>query len=280
MKSHWLQGTILRTASLLAPGDQRAEWLQGWHSELWYIPKRRATRFCLGAFQDALWLRRNNPSAVKPRGIRLESPIGCLAFLAILAAVSCLIAVRMPAPDTMTSSSHLRARDLPAGCMAMLLISGLALPAVWLPMGRAPLNGHPMPWPGRLRRGIFLILKIALLQPMMLLGFFVIVWLGPVAPVAAQLGISAVWFLTFRWVLIDQQQRCPVCLRLLTDPVRIGSASRTFLEWYGAESTCSRGHGLLHVSGISPSYSGKSEWLRLDDSWSDLFSEAVKVRQR
>ena len=81
--------------------------------------------------------------------------------------------------------------------------------------------------------------------------------------------------LALRWVITDQQRRCPVCLRLLTNPVRIGTPSRTFLEWYGAESTCSRGHGLLHVSEISSSYSEKPQWLRLGDSWSGLFSGAA-----
>ncbi len=60
MKSEWLQHIILHVASLLAPSDQRAEWLEEWRSELWYVPRRGATRFCLGAFRDALWLRRNN----------------------------------------------------------------------------------------------------------------------------------------------------------------------------------------------------------------------------
>ena len=73
----------------------------------------------------------------------------------------------------------------------------------------------------------------------------------------------------------DQRRRCPVCLRLLTDPVRIGSASQTFLEWYGAESTCSRGHGLLQVSEMPASYAAKPEWLALGDSWNDLFPEAA-----
>jgi hypothetical protein len=77
-----------------------------------------------------------------------------------------------------------------------------------------------------------------------------------------------------RWVVMDQRRRCPVCLRLLTNPVRIGSASQTFLEWYGTESTCSRGHGLLHVPEISASYNSTEQWLRLDASWDDLFSQA------
>jgi hypothetical protein len=71
-------------------------------------------------------------------------------------------------------------------------------------------------------------------------------------------------------MLLDQRRRCPVCLRTLTDPVRIGSPSQTFLDWYGGESMCSRGHGLLQVSEISNSCSG-NEWLNLDPSWSGLF---------
>jgi hypothetical protein len=58
MKSQWLQSIILRTASLLAPGDQRTEWLTGWRSELWYIPRRGSTVFCLGAFRESIWSRR------------------------------------------------------------------------------------------------------------------------------------------------------------------------------------------------------------------------------
>ena len=87
-------------------------------------------------------------------------------------------------------------------------------------------------------------------------------------PFAPQLGMFALWILALRWVLIDQRQRCPVCLRLLIQPVRIGNSSHTFLEWYGAESICSRGHGLQHIPEITASYSGQQEWLNLDDSWS------------
>lgn len=269
MNGEWLPSTILRAASLLAPGDQRGEWLEGWRSELWYIPRRERTRFSMGAFRDALWLRRNNPSPVTRVGMPIESPLGCLAFLAILAAASSLAAVSVPAPRVMMPSSHLRARDLPDGSMGMLLLSGLALPAMRLAMG-AGANRCPMPWPDRLRRGIFLALKIALLQPILFGGFVVLLWIGPLAPIAAQLGFGASFSLAFRWVLADQRRRCPVCLRLLTDPVRVGTPSETFLEWYGSESMCSRGHGLLHSSEMPASYSGSPRWLRLDDSWSGL----------
>jgi hypothetical protein len=162
---------------------------------------------------------------------------------------------------------------LPQGCVAMLLLSALALPVIRLAMGPHA-SRYPLPWRSRLRRGIFLALKIALIQPMML-GGFVAVCAMPIA----NMPFSVCWILAIRWALIDQRDRCPVCLRLLTTPVRIGSASQTFLEWYGAESVCSRGHGLLHTWEMHASYSGKPEWLALDDSWKSLFSEAAEVRQ-
>jgi hypothetical protein len=99
MNSQRPQHAILRVASLLAPRDQRAEWVQEWRSELWYIPRHGATRFCLGAFRDAFWLRRNNPDEVTRTGIHLESPVSCVAFLATLAAVSIFITITVRVPD-------------------------------------------------------------------------------------------------------------------------------------------------------------------------------------
>ncbi|MDR3702824.1 MAG: hypothetical protein P4L56_24475 [Candidatus Sulfopaludibacter sp.] len=263
IKSQWLQRTVLRAASLLAPGDRRAEWLEGWRSELWYVPPRGATRFCLGAFRDAFWLRRNSLS---PMMLRLESPLACLSFLAALAAASSLMAVCLPGPHTMTRSGHLSARDLPAGCAAMLLVSWVFFAAIRVAMGRAAAQPQPVPWHGRLRLGIFLALKIALVQPILLCGF-----VAAAAVPGGSLALWAWWAVPCHWVLADQRRRCPVCPRLLTSPVRIGTPSQTFLEWYGAESTCSRGHGLLHVAETPASYSGKPQWLRLGDSWSGLF---------
>ena len=67
---------LLRSASLLVPGRSRADWLAEWQAELWHVlhsqddacqraaPEGPAhlspTAFCLGAFQDAWWLRQNS----------------------------------------------------------------------------------------------------------------------------------------------------------------------------------------------------------------------------
>jgi hypothetical protein len=268
MKSEWPRYAVLRAASLLAPGDQRAEWMEEWRSELWYVPRRGATLFCLGAFRDALWLRRNNLGRATRSGAHLESPLSCLALLATFAAVSIFIAVRLekmlPFPEDHGAPS-LRA----AGAILLLFLP-LATVAFTIAYR------SPMPQPRKLRGWIFLGLKIALVLPILQGG---VVALIVFAPGLVGLSMIAASVLLFRWVFADQQRRCPVCLRLLTKPVRIGTSSQTFLEWYGGESVCSRGHGILHVPEISCTHSPKAQWLRLDDSWSGLFSEAAARRQ-
>jgi hypothetical protein len=77
--------------------------------------------------------------------------------------------------------------------------------------------------------------------------------------------------LALRWAIVDQRQRCPVCLRLLANPVRIGQPSQTFLEWYGTEFICTRGHGLLHVPEVATSGYNAQRWQCLDGSWQSLF---------
>jgi hypothetical protein len=63
--------SLLGCASLLVPGRQRAEWRREWQAELWQVciartpmadfswsGAREVVEFCLGAFPDALCLRR------------------------------------------------------------------------------------------------------------------------------------------------------------------------------------------------------------------------------
>jgi hypothetical protein len=124
-----------------------------------------------------------------------------------------------------------------------------------------------------LRRGSFLLLKIALLQSIVLCGSIVQILLGPLGAFTA-IAVGATAVLALRWAIVDQQRRCPMCLHLLTNPIIIGTPSRTFLEWYGTESICPNGHGLLHTAEISSSYS-RPQWLSLGDSWSALLAKGA-----
>jgi hypothetical protein len=77
-----------------------------------------------------------------------------------------------------------------------------------------------------------------------------------------------------RWVLRDQRQRCPVCLRRLTHPARVGQPSRSFLDWNGIELICVGGHGMLHIPEMQTSWFDTQRWLYLDSSWDVLFADA------
>ena len=76
---------LLRGASLLVPGEQRAEWWREWHAELWQVRRdcacgdefswaaeREIAGFCLGAFQDAFYLRRMDRQPQKRTPLAVE----------------------------------------------------------------------------------------------------------------------------------------------------------------------------------------------------------------
>ena len=95
-----------------------------------------------------------------------ESPLSCLAFLTFAAIVSGTIVVCLPNPNT----------------TEMFLAFALALlPARFTIGGGGVFGRHPAPWPNRLRRGIFLLLKFALVLPVMVSGWVVMIWIGPAA---------------------------------------------------------------------------------------------------
>ena len=104
-----LDRNLLRFASLLLPQRHRAEWLMEWESELWHARRssvgtgadswpaqRELALFCLGAFQDALCLRRlawQNQSRSAPfRG----SAAACHAALAGILFASYFFALVLP----------------------------------------------------------------------------------------------------------------------------------------------------------------------------------------
>lgn len=388
---------ILRFAARLAPREERKEWLAGWQSELWYVRRERSSRasaFCLGAFRDALWLRRNHPDASPPRRTVLDSPVRCLSFLSILAAATLSLALYLPGVRALilppayrdparlivitaghgrtisvaqyqmlkalpaftcvafyrplagngtqavasaslsdvlgipiSRQSRLRALpgrfdrwqpvddavlaaaqgsaakgyvlarvgpgfrrpsriavagatlvcaalhedDLVRAYLLMIFVALFLLPATTsLRLGEYPSTGAGF------RRHAFLGAKTALLIAVVLCGTLDLTAIAgsDLQPHAVLVG----YIIALRWALNDQRKRCPVCLRRLSNPTRIGSSSQMFLEWYGTEFICTRGHGLLHVPGISTSCYTTQRWLYLDASWSDLFSETVERR--
>jgi hypothetical protein len=82
----------------------------------------------------------------------------------------------------------------------------------------------------------------------------------------------AICLFGMRWAITDQSLRCPVCLRRVTHPAHVGTASCNFLSWNGTEMICMGGHALLHVPDLPTSWFSQPRWLYLDSSWECLFS--------
>lgn len=85
---------VLRSVAWIVPVQGRSEWSQEWQSELWYAVRecfsqggpdppaiRKATAFCLGAFHDAVWLRRRAWQKERPAARIRGSPWAALSFL-------------------------------------------------------------------------------------------------------------------------------------------------------------------------------------------------------
>lgn len=237
---------ILRAAALLVPRHERAEWLAEWSSELWYVlagGSRKATLFCLGAFPDAFWLRRNRATLHAREIFHLRSPLRCLLWLAVLAGASFLL----------TAHRTREIRILPH--LLVILMAFLVLPVVTsLDFGDYGANNYAPSWLGI--RWMFFATKVALLLATVFCGAITLVTIG--APILAG------YVFAFRWALMDQRRRCPVCLHVLTNPVRIGDSSHTFLAWHGTELICAKGHGVLHVPETSTSCYRTQRWLSLE----------------
>jgi hypothetical protein len=160
-----------------------------------------------------------------------------------------------------------------------LIVALITLPATTaLPLGEYPRHHGRLPWADRARQWIFLAGKFLLVVPLVSLASVDAAYGVPAfSPTTAQyieLALSFFGFLfAFRWILQDQRKRCPTCLRVLSNPARVGQASRNFLAWNGTELICAGGHGLLHIPEIPTSWFSTQRWLYLDASWGSLFPE-------
>ncbi len=268
---------LLHIASLLLPRAHRGEWLAEWRGELWQVKRAggNGRTFCLGAFHDAFWLRRHatlprsygpllidSPRIVgevpPPENRLLESPWRCIGLLAFLAALSLVI-------HLLPAVRHFDRERIPALLLVAAGASLVVRSATSISLGDYPGQGY------RLRRWLFFLAKMALLLPTVIFGALDIAGASKnFAPIGVQITFWGA-FLGIRWALLDQRRRCPVCLRLLANPVRIGECSHILLEWNGIELVCLRGHGILHVPEGPSIWLRRQRWLCFDSSWRNLF---------
>lgn len=163
-----------------------------------------------------------------------------------------------------------------------LMLALLALPAITsVSLGEYSLNPRQTSWSHRILRWSFLGAKIALLLPIVYFVSLDLAYsrttLDPDTGAYIQLiSTFALGLFGMRWVLKDQRQRCPVCIRCVTHPAQVGQASRTFLDWNGTEMMCMGGHTLLHVPSLPTSWFSSQRWLYLDASWDFLFAASTQ----
>jgi hypothetical protein len=296
-----MRRAILIAASLLVPADQREDWRAEWLAELWHAERlgspNRCLWFCLGGFKDALWMRRNNKDAfgmrhndLKVAQWQLKSPGKCLAFLAALACAVLIAALiphagrsllalarntgdcygtdcELPADEARKMILRFPLVSLVLACIVLPVTTGISLGEVCMSPGSAGLSI-------RLRRWFFLGAKVVLIITILAgLSLYAtqtrsIVLLNVIAVFGIQFG----GVFALRWAVRDQRARCPVCLRLMAKPVDVGQPSRCLIDWECTELICLRGHGFLHVPGVSASWRNTQSWHYLDPSWSSLFS--------
>lgn len=156
-----------------------------------------------------------------------------------------------------------------------LFMACLVMPALLFISLQAGLVTERLSMRMRTRGWLFLVAKIALLLPLLYCGPLLIANVLASAPGSEQLiqtfATIAGALLSAWWLLEDQRQRCPHCLRKLTSPARVGERSRSFLGFSGMEFVCAEGHGLLHVPDYPTSWFASQRWLTLDSSWRVLF---------
>jgi hypothetical protein len=163
-----------------------------------------------------------------------------------------------------------------------VFLAFLALPAITsFSLGDLSVSVHRISWSRRLCRWGFLGAKIALLLPIVHFASLDLAYGFTGFDVNQALYIQLVstfFFCLFgmRWVLSDQRQRCPICLRRVDHPARVGQLSRTFLAWSGTELMCMGGHTLLHVPSLPTSWFSSQRWMFLDPSWEFLFVGPVR----
>lgn len=161
-----------------------------------------------------------------------------------------------------------------------LFLALVALPAVTsVSLGESQVSSHRPSWKQRMLRVLFLAAKFLLIAALGLyasldIAYFSFNGYTAFAECLQLFACFVICLAGFRWAIADQRQRCPMCLRRVTNPATVGLASRTFLGWNGTELICMSGHALLHVPSLPTSWFGGERWLYLDSSWEFLFADS------
>ena len=271
---------LLGLASLMVPPGVRATWRRPWDASLhslWILAGRGELPGSEAAFL-AWWCGDALTSAFLMRCREFDPRrwIRGPAFLMAASAVALLLIAASTHGFAVTRSLLDALGGVPWGVpgnskqdrlVANLLPIAFALAvSMMAAIGRVSLGGHSWRYRG------FLLLKM-----LMLVMIVPLLWIEggaalrslipnqTVRVLAGGLVLAVVFIGCFGgavlWSLADQRQRCPVCLRRLVKPVRIGSWASVF-EPVTTEWICEAGHGSLCVCEVE---AGEPDhWIELE----------------
>jgi hypothetical protein len=290
---------LIRLAGSIVPHRLRAEWRAEWNSHLsslWILVERGEVNaamaahmawLCRHAFIEAFRLRfgpgqlgrwMQTPGFILAilffaLGITAVSSQGFVHTRQLVYAARHLEPPRPVAPDSKKMRYDPRS-DAVFGNTAPVVFA-LATGLILLVSRRRSLHNYN--WRYRFflvakLAGIFLILPAVWLEGGMALRSHLHnealrIWLGGAL---LALALIAAFSRLVMWAVADQQQRCPVCLRLLSMPVTIGSWS-SVLDPVSTELLCAEGHGSLCLA--ETEIGAPDRWTALDHSWNSLFEK-------
>ena len=148
-----------------------------------------------------------------------------------------------------------------------ILLALLSLPALTSIRKGEYAAGYQAPSrKSRLSRWAFLLAKIAMLIPIVYFTSIDIAYscVSLFSPVSGYLHFAcsfAICLSGIDWIFRDQRQRCPICLRRVTHPAKVGQPSMIF------ELICASGHTLLYLPDLPSALFSAQRWLYLDASW-------------
>jgi hypothetical protein len=273
----------LPVAGSIVPPHRRLDWMKEWQAEMWQLRHGRRgaahrspgeiLSLAYGLVADAAWLRLDW-ARYSARGSAASCLVTLFSYCVLCAAMELELA----------GSWHVFVQTLTVHFFGGFVF--VAAPAMVAAVGTYPLRpvrcdgqhaGVKRILSARTRWNLFLGAKVALTLS---LGFLVSV--VAVIPARMAVGRYADWVellvssllvtVGLRWALLNQEQRCQKCLRMLSGPTRVGAPSRNFLEWSGTELACTEGHGLLHVPEMQGSWCWYDRWVERDAGWGGIFT--------
>jgi hypothetical protein len=282
---NWTLGRALAAGERMVPKAARAEWAREWRAELWH--REHAKRPVRGDAQELLSLAYGvlaDACCLRRDWLRDYARVSAYSCLWVLGAYSllCVLVEWVAEGSWRGFFTVLTARFL--GSFAFVAAPAIFAAIVTYPLRPLKCNGAhggvKRLLSTRTRWNLFLGLKLILT---LLLAFLATV--VATEPARALSGVRFAWLadwaevllsalvvtVSLRWALLDQEQRCQKCLRSLSQPTRVGPASRNFLEWSGTALACEDGHGLLHVPEMDGSWCWYDLWVELDTSLTGLF---------